>query len=135
MTRNRYLIYVLLLVIVSCEEAVDWDFKPGENNQLVVDAILTDELKVQEIKLSLSFDRLNDEAMPVSGAEVQVISGVQTVVFQEDNDVPGLYLSEQAFAAELEIQYRLEILWDGESYEAENEMVPVLPLSPIIYNT
>ncbi len=52
---NRIYLYIgvlpLLLGALACEEAVEWEFQPNDNNQLVVESIITNELKFQEVKL------------------------------------------------------------------------------------
>lgn len=124
-----------LFGLLSCEEAVDWEFQPDENDFLVIESIITDELKFQEVKLSLPFADLNDLPIPVSGAEVVLNDGQQDILFLEANNQPGRYLSEQAFAAKMQNNYRLEIGWEGQTLHAENQMVEILPFGPIKYKT
>ena len=68
------LIFALIISIclLSCEEATDWDLEPGENGKLVVDAILTNETIIQEVRLSLSYDDLNGTPQSVNNAIVTV---------------------------------------------------------------
>ena len=133
LTNNlRLFLLLLLLGILSCEEPVDWEFHPGENGHLVVDGILTDELRIQEVRLSLSYDELNGSPIPVSGAVLRVSDGQNSVAFLENPDEPGHYLSEHLFAAQRQIVYTLEIEWEGQTYLAADEMVvPVFPIGPI----
>ncbi len=120
---------ILGLLFWSCEEATDWEFQPGENGRLVVESILTDELQRQEVFLSLSYDDLNGTAPSVSGANVQLSDGQNSIDLVEDSNRPGLYLSPIAFAAQKEVDYQLTIDWEGQTYQASSAMVPVLPPS------
>lgn len=119
----------------SCEETVDWEFQPEENGQLVVEAIITNEEKVQEVKLSLSFNALNEIPPSVSGASVTLRTGTQMYLFAEALDQNGTYRSEQAFGVEFDKTYQLIILWEEQTYQAESQMVPVKAIPPISFNT
>ena len=118
---------------VSCEEKTDWNFHPEENGALVVEAIITNELKNQEVTLSLSYDDLNGKAEYVSDAQVAIRGGGVTYDFQQSSSLPGKYISDQAFAAQLGVTYTLEIYRSDSSYFAENVMVEVLPFSPLTF--
>ena len=49
---KRHIFLVLVLTLsFACEEATDWDYETGENGKLVVEAIITNELKKHEIFL------------------------------------------------------------------------------------
>jgi hypothetical protein len=120
---------ILLLLLFSCETAVDWDFKPSQNGALAVEAIITNELKTQQIRLTLSYDELNGAAAPASGAQVRVSGEGENYPFTEDPGQPGVYRSAQPFAAQFFKEYTLEITWQGETYGASASMVQVLPMS------
>lgn len=124
------MILSVMLLFAACEEPVDWDFKAAENGALVVEAILTNELKTQGLKLSLSYVDWNGDTPPVSGAQVRVQTDDELYLFAEDPESPGVYKSLVSFAAQFQKKYRLEITWAGALYEAEAEMVQVLPFSP-----
>jgi hypothetical protein len=132
---NKSLIVLLpLLSAFGCETAVDWDFKPQENGGLAVEAILTNELKNQEVMLSLSFSDLNGEPMPAAGAQVRVSGTGETWLFPEDPAEAGRYVSQEVFAAQLFTPYFLEITWEGRTYKAEAQMVQVLPFQPLTFS-
>ncbi|MBK7407765.1 MAG: DUF4249 family protein [Saprospirales bacterium] len=118
----------------SCEAPTDWTFHPLENGAFVVEAILTDELKTQEVSLSLSYNDLNGQPVSVTGAEVRITGGGAILDFAEASSRPGTYLSTQVFAAQLFTNYTLEINWEGETYEAENSMVQVIPFQKWTFN-
>lgn len=128
-TRKYYSAILLLMLVLSCEEKTDWEIKADENGALVVEAIITDEFKTQEIILSLSYDDLNGDPVFVTGAEVSLTDGLETFLFEADLTQPGRYLSEQVFSAQLNVPYTLEIEWNGETYTAVNEMIEVYPFN------
>lgn len=133
-TTRPYLILILLLA-TYCQKVVDWDFQTNDRTRLVVDAILTDELVHQEIQLTLSFSEWNGTASVVSGAEVSVSDGQQSFPFAESPTAPGIYRSEQPFAAQPNTLYQLEITWNGQSYTAEGEMVGIFPIPAIQFRS
>jgi hypothetical protein len=61
-------------------------------------------------------------------------NGQNSLNFFEDQNEAGKYLSEQPFAAQLNQTYHLEIQWNGQTYHAENEMVPVYPFNKMTFN-
>ncbi len=117
----------------TCENPVDWELKPGENGQLVIEAIITNEEKVQEVKLSLSYDDFNEKPQPVSNALVKMYDGQNVVHFFEDPGNPGTFLSEIPFAAALLTGYGLEVTREGQQHIAFSYMVPVLPLERLTF--
>ena len=124
---NYFLAFLFLGLFSSCEEQTDWNFQSLENGILVVEAIITNELKTQEVLLSISTNDLNDEVLPAVDAEVRLIGGGKTFGFQADLNHPGSYFSTQVFSARLFINYTLEIVWNGKTYLSESQMTPVLP--------
>jgi hypothetical protein len=126
---KQFFALCLSLSLLGCETAVDWDFKPGQNGALAVEAIITNELKTQQIRLTLSYDELNGAAAPARGAQVRVSGEGEHYLFAEDPGQPGVYRSAQPFAAQFFKEYTLEITWEGETYGASASMVQVLPMS------
>jgi predicted DNA-binding antitoxin AbrB/MazE fold protein len=53
------------------------------------------------------------------------------VPFLESPTEPGLYQTLQPGAVIPGVSYRLNILWEGQAYEAENQLVHVLPIPEI----
>lgn len=128
-----YFLIIISALFWSCEEITDWKYKTGENAALVVEAIITDEFKKQEILLSLSYDGINDLPAPVSDAEISIKAGNVSYYFSEDPGHPGRYESDKAFSASLNIKYKLEITWNNSIYQAENNMVQVIPFAPVTF--
>jgi predicted DNA-binding antitoxin AbrB/MazE fold protein len=125
----------LLLLLQNCGvEPTDWDYQSGDNGKLVVESILTTEQKIQEVRLSLSRDDINGKPPPVTGAVVTVSNGQMDVPFWESPTEPGLYQSLQPGAVIPGVIYRLNVLWEGQAYEAENQLVHVLPIPEINFD-
>lgn len=132
MSRKIGLLF-LLFSLLACEEEVPWDLSAGENGKLVVEAILTNEFKTQEIQLSQSSDTPNQAQIPISGAEVRVKVNENFVRFLEDPLQAGNYRSVQHFRTQMFVDYQLEVRWQGEVYEAESNMVNARPIPPLIF--
>lgn len=136
---NAYSIILSLLLfplLYSCEEPIKWALEAGENQNLVVESILTDEMAIQEVKLSLSFDSLNGSPTPVLDAIVKVNANGISYNFSESaaTDSLGYYLSEIPFRVVNDLLYELEIVWQGESYFAESRLAPVAPIPELLFS-
>ncbi|PHN02636.1 DUF4249 family protein [Flavilitoribacter nigricans] len=121
------------LLFLACEEATDWQLEAGDNGQLVVEATLTNESRVQEIRLSQSYSELNGAALPVTDATVTVVANGQMVAFLPDIQDAGLYRSERSFRVIDDLEYTLLIDWQGREYTARTELAAVAPLPPITF--
>lgn len=113
---------------MSCEKQYDWPVKGDELEKLVVDGIITNELRAQVIKLTRTNQELNLPSLPVSGAEISVSDGQETYVFTESE--PGIYLSAP-FQAAINNTYYLTIDLDGQQFTASSGVEPVTPMENI----
>jgi hypothetical protein len=122
-------IYILLLfsILSACEEKIHWDIETEQVNTIVVDAIITNEVKYQHIHLTKPFTDQNDTAVPVTGAFVSIVTDNFTVLFFESPDNPGYYFSEYPASGSIDINYELNIQYEEKVYTAETYMIPVLP--------
>ena len=121
------------LFLVSCEEETEWEYLTENNDRLVVDAVLTNELRFQEIRLSKSFNDLNGTPPPVTDAVVKVSVGPFVVNFIHSDDTPGLYRSEILMIILNNLVYDLTIEWEGEMYTASSELSDVAPMPQITF--
>lgn len=88
---KRLLIIPAAFLFFSCEDVISIDVKEGKQ-QLVVDAWLTDEVREQQVTLTLSqpyFDQ--GTPLPALGAEVYVIRQDSTLFRFNDFDNDGVY--------------------------------------------
>lgn len=114
-------IVVSILVIfgaTACVEVVDWPYYPSGEDKLIVEAILTDELKHQEIYLSQLRDSINAPVEEVSGAFIEVSSLAESYLFWEHSTQKGRYISSQSFAIVPGRSYQLTIDLEQQKYEA-----------------
>ncbi len=115
---------ILLLLLTSCEEQADWDLPAGSNDVVVVDGIITNELKVQSISLSEPVTSLNEKPRPVSGATVLISSNLQVYSFHEDALNPGTYVSDKAFSGIKNRTYSLLITIAGKVFSSKAVLEP-----------
>lgn len=121
--------FLMALLLLSCEKEINWDINTSAEPVVVVEARLTNEFKIQELLLTRPAEAINQLPEAVSGAHVRVSWRQETVDFIESESLPGKYYSELPFAAAVETPFHLSIETDGNIYEAETIMVPVLPFN------
>lgn len=109
---------LLIMLTLSCgEKQVDWEIQSDDQERLVVDAIITNELKPQEIFLSRTNQDMNLPSVPLSGAEVSVYTGSNRYDFIESGVIPGNYYSDP-FQAVVGNTYRLIINFQDNQFVA-----------------
>ena len=110
---------LLLLLVLSCTEKVDFRSRSDYHDYLCVDAVLTDRAdRPQQVVLSRTVSYFVEEELPrVGGASVSV----DEVVFQETD--PGIYQAPDGYACIPGHSYHLKIsLPGGAQIEAEASM-------------
>ncbi len=117
-------------MMIACKEKTDYQILPGNETLLVVDAIITNEYKQHEIRLSQTVDKLNAPPEAVSNAKITVSDGDSVFVFTEDSLIPGIYKSTE-FSAVTDRYYFLKIEYNGKTYGAETYMIPATPFPEV----
>ncbi|WP_422083318.1 DUF4249 domain-containing protein [Ulvibacterium sp.] len=114
---------VVLLWVFGCTEPFEGTVE-GFEDVLVVDAIITNENKRQEVRLTRSFRFDEEGPQAEENANVTVEDGDgEQFVFNEEE--PGIYLSSTPFAAEMGKDYSLSITTeDGRSYLSDTMQLP-----------
>lgn len=130
--KNLCTYLVLLWILMSCEEATQWDIKATSGELLVVEAQITNERKPQQVRLSKAVAGLNMSPEPVSGATVAVAEGSNIALFAEYPQGSGTYYSDTVQAVVGKV-YQLYIQVGDQEYTARAEMVPVTPLKKLEY--
>ena len=115
----------------SCEENIDWEFMPEDNLHLAITGIITNENKIQKIEIYQSFNTPSDSSLGITNAEVRLYTIDNSVDFLHDDSNPGTYLSSIAFAGPMNKTIRMEVIHEGQVYEASAEMGAVQPIPPI----
>lgn len=123
--------FLFILMFTSCEEQTDWDLHTTNNDFIVVDGIITNELKVQTITLTKPVTDINKKPQPVSGATVLVSSDLLTYTFIEDSSRPGVYYSEKPFIGVRNKTYSLLITSENKAYTSKAELAPPVDLFKI----
>lgn len=135
MKQHIYIIYTLIgILFTSCTDVIDVDV-PVAPPRLVVEASINWEKdtrgNVQTIKLSTStpfFDNLTDTS--VTGASVQITNDTTGEVFIFSDEDNGTYTS-LSFAPILNQSYTLEVIYNGETYTANETMTAVPDIDEI----
>ncbi len=110
----RFLFLALFISSTSCIDPFEFENETFES-ALVIEATITNELKHQEILLSRSYQFEEEGPNPETNAEVKIIGGNVSYLFQEVE--PGKYLSEYPFSAIPNTEYQLFITTgNGRSY-------------------
>lgn len=113
-----YTCLLLSFMLYSCIEPFVIEEEVFES-ALVIEATITNEFKQQEIKLSRTFAVDTAGLNPELNASVLVNDGLgNSYVFSESE--PGLYLSDEAFLANENVDYSLSIVTsNGREYESK----------------
>lgn len=119
-----------MLTMYNCEDVVDVNLNTTEP-RLVVEASINWYKNTagnqQSIKLSLTAPFFNDTVPPANGANVQITdSNANTYTFLEDGNT-GIY-STSNFNPVLNETYTLIIVYDNETYTAQETLTPVVPI-------
>ena len=127
-------LFILLLIISSCEKQTDWELKDLPGNFVVVDGIITDEQRAHEIKLSLLVDELNKDPEPVSGAIVIISNEDFVYQLTETPTGSGIYVTDSAFITLINKHYTLQIYYNNNFYTAKTTLIPGNSFSPLRYS-
>jgi len=120
-TMKRFLIISSLTLVAlqlgRCVEEIDFKNESFES-ALVIDATITNENKQHEIFLSRTYQFEDREPHPENNATVIVTANGISYRFEEDK--PGMYVSAQAFSAEPNVEYQLQISTsNGRTYSSD----------------
>jgi len=131
---NRLLgILIFLILIVSCEKEVNYNFENTNLALIVVDGIITSEFKRQIIKLTYPVSQLNEKPKAVSGATIIVSSDDSVYFFKEDVVGSGVYMSVNPFAGKVNKVYSLQIFYNGNEYSSKAFLPEGQLFSPLKY--
>jgi len=133
---KKLLTYIILtvigLVMLGCDEQVDWDLKYQEEDLLVVEGKISSELKQHEVRITRPLYEMNGTPDAVSGAQVEIYDGRVLYSLSEDPEQAGIYRTDSLFAAVLNQYYQLRILHEGKRITAVTFMREVGPFQDMI---
>jgi len=125
-------IFITLLVCIAtgCEMETDWNID-NKGSFLVVDCIITNELKQHELMLTRSVRELNDTPQGITGALIRLKTGSEEILFTDDGAKPGRYISTVPFMATAGITYCLSVASGGINDSAYATMTGITPLDSV----
>jgi hypothetical protein len=128
---KKSIIYLFTSIIVlSCIEPYEHNFiEETENSLLVVDAILTNEIKTHTVKLSYTTSLESEDLILAKGATVTIESGNGEIVNLTESQ-PGNYVTDSTYAGMIGESYILRVITEnGNEYlstaESLNEAPPI----------
>lgn len=102
------LLFGIGMLTASCTEEITLDLPEGRKVP-VVEGSITNEFKRHEVILSYSSELYNTEdAEMISGADVYIVGGGDTIWYYEQEDKPGHYLTDSV-AGRKNRRYHLEV--------------------------
>jgi len=135
--KNIVIIFTFSLLLLSgCTERIDIDLGTTYT-RFVVDGVITSDTMAHYVKLSKSIDYYSETAVPgVSDATVTIDDGFETILLEESDSVPGLYLTPDDYfgvpGRTYELNIELQEAINGEtSYSASSLLNPVAPIDSI----
>jgi hypothetical protein len=134
---QRYIkISLLAIVLISCEESTQLDLKQTPP-KIVIEGVVTNRPGDQSVKVSRSTDFYGSGQTPrVSNATVTVTddAGMEfNFVHNPRNhaDSIGIYVPEVPFTAQSGKTYTLHVSLDGETYDASDKLLSVIPIDSL----
>ncbi len=112
----------LIFFLQGCVKETSWALQDELPGSLIVDAIITDEVKTHQITLSYPVSELNQAPKPVTGAGVLISNEDSTWQLTEYPPVSGKYCTPSSFFASLQKNYTLLISIGGKVFTAKTTM-------------
>jgi hypothetical protein len=112
----------LIFFLQGCVKETSWLLTGPVPDKIIVDAIITNEVKSQQVKLTYPVAELNQAPAPVSGAGVLISNEDSTWQLTEYPSNSGIYNTQPSFFAQLQKNYTLLISIDGKVYTAKTTM-------------
>lgn len=119
----KWFYVIFCTLFTSCVEPFEFEFDTFEN-YLVVEAVITDEFKNHEIKLSRTTE-LEGEVFNFETGAIVFITDSNNETFNFTESTSGLYVSENKFKVVSGTEYQLHIETnDGQKYQSSNISLP-----------
>ena len=117
----------LAILLGHCESEFPWKIKSKQVGGIVIDAIITNEMKAQCVNASNTNENINMPSTPVSGLTITLSDNIHEYSFSESISKPGSYYSVP-FQAVVGKKYSLTISQISTVYTAQDSMVAITPL-------
>lgn len=133
----KYIALLFLCTLVSCTDVIDVDVQT-DTIRLVVEASLDWEKGTtgneQTITLRTSTPFFDTQSTDVVGAQVSVTNDVNGEVYLFTDQADGTYTTD-TFNPQLDASYTLEIIYDGQTYTANDTMNQVADIIDVFQDT
>lgn len=114
--KNLGIFVLVAMCIYGCIEPFETTFEDFES-AIVVEATITNKMERQRVFLTRTYEFEDDGPSAETNANIKVSAGENIYMFQESS--PGVYVSQQEFAAQANITYQLLVeTQDGRSYSS-----------------
>ncbi len=113
----------LIFFLHGCVKETPWMLQDELPGKLIVDAIITDEVKTHQVTLSYPVSALNQASVPVTGAGVLISNEDSTWQMTEYPPNSGKYCTPASFFARMQKNYTLLISVSGKVYTAKATMI------------
>ncbi len=123
----------MMILLTGCVKEAGWSPDGALPDVIVVDAILTDEVKSHAVYLRYPSRELNTAPEPVTGAAVVISNEDSVWQLTESPAGSGHYLTPSWFSAKLQKSYTLIIYRNDRVYTATASMVPALAFRELSY--
>ncbi len=121
--RSILLLTGLIFLLQGCVKETSWPLTGNVPDKIIVDAIITDEVKTHCVTLSSPVNQLNQNPQPVNGAVVLISNEDSTWQLTEYPPNSGIYNTPPFFFTRLHKNYTLFISVDDKIYTAKTTMV------------
>mgnify|MGYP003624163856 FL=1 len=133
----KFIALLFLCTLVSCTDVIDVDVQT-DTIRLVVEASLDWEKGTtgneQTITLRTSTPFFDTQSTDVVGAQVSVTNDVNGEVYLFTDQADGTYTTD-TFNPQLDASYTLEIIYDGQTYTANDTMNQVADIIDVFQDT
>ena len=133
----KFIALIFLCTMVSCTDVIDVEVQT-DTIRLVVEASLDWEKGTagneQSITLRTSTPFFDTQSTDVVGAEVTVTNNVNGEVYLFTDQADGTYTTD-TFNPQLDASYTLEIIYDGQTYTANDTMNQVADIIDVFQDT
>ena len=133
----KFIALIFLCTMVSCTDVIDVDVQT-DTIRLVVEASLDWEKGTtgneQTITLRTSTPFFDTQSTDVVGAQVSVTNDVNGEVYLFTDQADGTYTTD-TFNPQLDASYTLEIIYDGQTYTANDTMNQVADIIDVFQDT
>jgi hypothetical protein len=132
--KKLILLMVVMISFSGCEKKTDWNLTGQPEKKIVVDGIITTDLKYQSLTLSFPVTELNAIPVPVTGANLLISDEDSVFQMTETPAGSGIYQSVRKFQAREGKNYSLLIYYGDQIISAKSAIVPASVFNFLVYS-